>query len=73
MAESTKQYSILLDVSLTRNEIAHLATYNRECETRYAEMREYEMAKEHYERGLQFSGLMKTGWYLTPPSAWKEK
>ena len=55
----TKEFSI--EVSLTKGEIVQLATWHRECESRLAEMREYEMAEKHKDRCYLFDGLQKTG------------
>jgi hypothetical protein len=53
------------DVDLTREEIAHLAEWHKECETRCAQMREYGLAEAHKQRQYLFAGLMKTGKYMS--------
>jgi hypothetical protein len=48
---------MLFDVKLTKEEIQHLAVWHKECELRFAEMREYQMADEAKQRTYIFEGI----------------
>ena len=52
-----------LDVGITQSEIQMLERWHLECEQRCVEMREYEMASDHKNRGRLFKALQNSGPY----------